>query len=75
MSTTNNLGKPLVSAVGLDGLNMDQSEIDSGFLQLFQKPRVDTLLLGSTNVEVLPLHPLGDNNNVLEFQIGGYHNK
>ena len=69
------LGKPSGSdAIGLSSLNVDDGELAAGYLGLFAKPSVDSLLQKATQVELQPLH-VPQVGQPLEFVVGGYHDK
>ena len=69
------VGKPATSeSLGLSSLNVDDTEAAGGYLGIFQKPVVDTLLHKSKTIELLPVHTCQP-DQPLDFTISGYHDK
>ena len=61
-------------SLGVSSLNIDDTEAAGGYLGVFQKPIVDTLLHKSSVVELLPVHACQP-DQPLDFTIAGYHDK
>ena len=68
------VGKPEVPPVGISSLNIDQAEASGGYLGVFERPPVDTLLQKSNVVEILPVNPV-QRDAPLDFQLGPWHDR